>query len=175
MKNMKKQILITWMVIVLMLLSVAGLAAQDRKVMKMKLAEMEKSPSHTLMMAYRYNLLTFAKPLREMAKGSKLDDVEMARKAFAELKRSMEKMEEVHLLQMSKMTAEMTEIMYPTMEKMQAENMSIKENIIELEKALKPSGPNAKDVYKYAAAIVSQFEKMDKTGKKMAMAGKQQR
>lgn len=169
---MKKQMLVIWTTILVMLLCV-GVAAQDSKKMKkemmMRMMAMHKSPHHTVMMAYRQNVLTFAKTLRDMAKGGKLIDVELARNAFAEIKRSMEKMDDIHQSQMSKMSAEMHEMMKPMMEKMQTEKAIVKEHILALEKALQMDAPDAPEVEKHAAALVLQLEKMDKSDKKMKM------
>lgn len=169
---MKKQMLVIWATILVMLLCV-GIAAQDSKKMKkemmMHMMAMHKSPHHTVMMAYRHNVLMFAKTLRDMAKGGKLEDVELARKAFAEIKRSMEKMDDMHQSHMSKMSAEMSEMMKPMMEKMQAEKAIVKEHILALEKALQADAPDALEVEKHAAALVLQLEKMDKSDKKMKM------
>ena len=88
---MKKQMLVIWTAIVVVLLSVGSIAAQDGKKMKMDMAAMMKSPHHLVMMAYRQNVLTFAKSLREMTAGGKLEDVELARNAFAEIKHSMKR------------------------------------------------------------------------------------
>ncbi len=166
---MKKQILMISMVIVVVLLSVGSIAAQDSKKMKMDMAAMMKSPHHLVMMAYRHNVLTFAKSLREMTAGGKLEDVDLARNAFAEIKHSMEKMGEIHQSQMGKMSAEKREMMKPMMEKMQAEKAIVNGHIIELEKALQVATPNALEVNKHVAALVMQLEKMDKSDKKMKM------
>ena len=166
---MKKQMLVIWTAIIVVLLSVGSIAAQDGKKMKMDMAAMMKSPHHTVMMAYRQNVLTFAKSLRDMTAGGKLEDVELARNAFAEIKHSMEKMGEIHQSQMGKMKPEMMTMMKPMMEKMQTENMPVKEHITALENALQVAAPNAMDVNKHAAALVRQLEKTDKSDKKMKM------
>ena len=54
------------------------------------------------MMAYRQNILTFAESLRDLTAGGKLEDIELARNAFAEVKHSMEKMDEIHQSQIVK-------------------------------------------------------------------------
>lgn len=166
---MKKQILVVWTAIVVVLLSVGSITAQDGKKMKMNMMAMHKSPHYTVMMAYRHNVLTFAKSLRDMTTGGKLEDVELARNAFTEIKHSLEKMDEIHQSQMGKMKPEMMTMMKPMMEKMQAEQAVVKGHILELEKALQVAIPNAMDVNKHAAALVMQLEKMDKSDKKMKM------
>ena len=170
---MNKQMKAMAMAIAMVLLTVGSIAAQDSKKMKMDMkmdmAAMMKSPHHAVMMAHRQNVLMFAKTLRDMTAGGKLEDVESARNALAEIKHSMEKMDEIHQAQMGKMKPEMMTMMKPMMEKMQAENMLVKEHITALENALQVAAPNAMDVNKHAAALVMQLEKMDKSDKKMKM------
>ena len=166
---MKKQMLVISTVIVVVLLSIGSIAAQDGKKMKMDMMAMMKSPHHTVMTAQRHNVLMFAKTLRDMSSGGKLEDVDLARNAFAEIKHSMEKMDEIHQSHMGKMKPEMMTMVKPMMEKMQAENMLVKEHIAALENALQVATPNAMDVNKHAAALVMQLEKMDKSDKKMKM------
>lgn len=166
---MKKQMLVIWTAIVVILLCVGGIAAQDGKKMKMDMAAMHKSPHHMVMMAYRSNVLTFAKTLRDMTKAGKLEDVGLARNAFAEIKRSMDQMEQMHQSHMGKMSVEKQNMMKPMMEKMKAENAVVKEHFFALEKALQADSPDAMEVNKHAAALVVQLEKMDKSDKKMKM------
>ena len=175
---MKKQMLVIWTAIIVVLLSVGSIVAQDgkkmdkdkmKKDMMMEMAAMKKSPHHLVMMAYRQNVLMFAKTLRDMTKDGKLADIELARNAFAEIEESMEKMGDIHQSHMDKMSAEMREMMKPMMEKMQADNAVVKEHILALEKALQVAVPNAMDVNKHATALVMQLEKMDKSDKKMKM------
>ncbi len=173
---MKKQFLVISMVILAVLLSVGGVAAQDDKKMKTDgmdmMAEMQKSPHHKMMMAHRQSILTFAKTLRDMAKDGKLEDIELARNAFAEIKRSAEKMDEIQKDHMSKMDPKMMEKMKPMMEKMQAEKAAMKEDILSLEKALQANAPDAREVERHAAAIVERMEKMKMPDMKMDMKDK---
>lgn len=166
---MKKQMIVMGMAIAMVLLTIGSIAAQDSKKMKMDMMAMMKSPHHTVMMAYRHNVLTFAKILRDMTAGGKLEEVELTRNAFTEIKHSLEKMEEIHQSHMGKMKPEMMTMMKPMMEKMQAEQAIVKGHILELEKALQVATPNALDVNTHATALVKQLEKMDKSDKKMKM------
>ena len=175
---MKKQMLVIWTAIVVVLLCVGGIAAQDgkkmdkdkmKKDMMMNMAAMHKSPHHAVMMAYRQNVLTFAKSLRDMTAGGKLEDVGLARNAFAEIEHSMEKMEEIHQSHMGKMSVEKQDMMKPMMEKMKADKAIVKEHILALEKALQADAPDAMEVNKHATALVLQLEKMDMSDKKMKM------
>lgn len=173
---MKKQIFVIWAAIAVVLLSVGSITAQDDKKMKMEkmdmTAQMQKSAHHSMMTAYRQNVLTFAKALRDMSEGGKLEDVELARNAFAEVKRSLEKMDQVHQSHMDKMSAEMREKMKPMMEKMQAESASMKVHVLAIEKALQAAAPDVLEVEKHAAALVEQMEKMKMPEKKMEMSDK---
>ena len=167
---MKKQILVIWMSIIVVLLGVGSISAQDGK--KMDMAEMMKSPHHVVMMAYRQNALTFARVLWDLSSDGKIQDVDLVRNAFAELKRSLEKMEEMHQLHMSKMgkmSAEMMEKMKPMMEKMKAEKAVVSGHILALERALKADSPNPQEVEMHTAALILQFEKMKMSGDKMKM------
>lgn len=163
---MKKQMLMIWTIILTVFLSISSIFAQDAGMKKMDMAAMHKSPHHLVMMAYHHNLMTFSKALRDMSNGGKLEDVDLARNAFAEIKRSMEKMDEVHQLHKAMMKPEMITMMKPMMEKMQSENMLVKEHITELEKALSEATPNAMDVNKHATALVLQLEKSSMPDKK---------
>jgi hypothetical protein len=176
MKKMKKQIFVISALIVAVLLSAGGVFAQQDKMMKKEgmnmMAEMQKDAHHSLMMAHRQSVLTFAKTLREMAQGGKLEDAGLARNAFAEIKRGVEKMEEIHQSHLNKLSAEMREKMKPMMEKMQTEQAALREHLLALEKALQANAPDAREVEKHAAALVAQFEKMGMSDKKMDTPGK---
>jgi hypothetical protein len=173
---MKKQIFVIWAAIAVILLSVAGIAAQDDKKMKMEkmdmMAEMHKGAHHAMMTAHRQTVLIFATALRDMSKDGRFEDVELARNAFAEIKRGLEKMDVIHQSHMTKMSAEMREKMKPMTEKMQAEKTAVQEHILALEKALQANAPDAREVEKHAAALVVQFEKMKMPDKKMDMPDK---
>lgn len=169
---MKKQMLIGSMVVLAVLFSVGGSIAQDDKKMKMDMTVMQKSPHHAMMMAHRQNVLTFARALRDMAKDGKFEDVELARGALVEIKRGMEKMDEIQQAHMGQISVEMREKMKPMMEKMQAEKAATREHVLALEKALVTDSRNPLEVEKHAAALVLQLEKMGMSDKKMAMPGK---
>ena len=168
---MRRQILLILTLTMAVLFSVGIAAAQDDKMMKKgdmdMMAQMHKGAHHAVMMAYRQNVLTFAKTLRDMAKGDKLEDAELARGAFAEIKRGMEKMDGIHQAHLNKMSAEMREKMKPMMEKMQADQALVKEHILALEKALQAGAPDAREVEKHASELVAQLEKMKMPDMKM--------
>ncbi|MFZ1700941.1 MAG: hypothetical protein WBO10_10220 [Pyrinomonadaceae bacterium] len=173
---MKKQMLVILTVLMAVLLGVGVVAAQDAKKMDkdkmMDMDDMKSGPHHSVMMAYKQNVLTFAKALRDMSKGGKLADADLARNAFAEIKQSMEKMDAIQKSHMSKMSPEMREKMKPMMEKMKADQVTVKEQILALDKAFQSDSPDASAVEKHAAALVSQLEKMSMPDKKKEMPDK---
>lgn len=127
---MKKQNVIIW--IGVFVLSVGSLFAQDKKMdaekapkEDMNMSEMSKSPHHIAMMAYRQSVLTFATALRDLARDGNVQDVDLARDVFAEIKRNVGEMDRIHQSHMSKMNPAMREKMKPMMEKMQAEGAAM--------------------------------------------------
>lgn len=170
---MKNQKVIIWIAVVV--LSVASLSAQDAKKMPkeaMNMAEMSKSPHHIAMMAYRQSVLTFATALRDLARDGNIQDVDLARNVFAEIKRSMGEMDKIHQSHMGKMSPEMRERMKPMMEKMQSEKAVMNGHILALEKALEADSPDGQEVAKHATELVSQLEKMNMSDWKSEMPGK---
>lgn len=176
---MKKQMLLVWTAIVVVLFSVGSIAAQGGGKMGkdgMAMAEMEKSPHHVLMMAHHHSAMAFATLLRDMTKDGKFADLEAARNAFAEIKHCMDQMEIIHRMHMSGMSKEMMEKMKPMMaemkSKMDAEKAAVNGHIAALEAAFQMDTPDAAEVQKHAAELVMAFEKMMPPAKKMDMSGK---
>lgn len=64
---------------------------------------MESQPHHVLAMAYRANLETFARALLASSTKSKAVDVDLARPAVAEMRRSFDQMRQHHQAQMTTM------------------------------------------------------------------------
>jgi hypothetical protein len=123
-------------------------------------------------MAYHHNALAFTRALWEMTSDGKIENINMTRAAFAEIKRSIEKMDEIHQMHMStmgKMDAAMMEKMKPMMEKMEAEKAALKGHVQALESALKGNSPSAQDIEMHAAALLLKLEKMGMPKKKMDM------
>lgn len=138
----------------------------------MDMAKMHADGHHTLMMAYHHNAIAFTRALWDMSADGKIDDINMARAAFAEVKRSLGKMEEIHQMHMStmpKMDAAMVDKMKPMMEKMESEKAALKAHVQALEMALQANSPNAQEIEMHAAAILLRLEKMDMPEKKMDM------
>ena len=167
---MKKQNLIIWIVMMVILLSASTVFAQEKMDMKpmpkdkMNMDEMHKSPHHKMMMAYHHNAIAFTQALWDMSSGGKIEDIDLARSAFGEIKRSLDRMEEIHkthMAGMGKMDPAMTEKMKPMMEKMEAENAALKGHVQALEKVLQANSPSASEVEMHAAVILLRLKKMD--------------
>jgi cytochrome c556 len=170
---MNKRILIITMTILCVAASVNFASAQDKKMKddKMKdnpmMAEMEKSPHHKMMMAYRQNTANFVNALTEMAKDEKTFDVDLARTALAEIKRGTAMMDEIHRKHSAMMSAEMKDKMKPMVEKMETEKTELNAHIAALETILQANKPNLQEVQTHAAAIAAKFGAMKMSGMKM--------
>jgi heme/copper-type cytochrome/quinol oxidase subunit 2 len=177
--KMKNTNLIVSTILAVILLSVTSAFTQDKPMgMKpmpkdgMDMAAMQKDGHHALMMAYHHNAAAFTRALWEMTADGKIEDLNMARVAFAEIKRSIEKMDEIHHMHMStmgKMDAAMTEKMKPMMEKMESEKASVKVHVQALESSVQGTSPRAQDIEMHAAALLLKLERMKKPEMKMAM------
>ncbi len=175
---MKKQMLVIWPAIIVVLLGVGGIAAQDKKIIKkdgMDMAMMMKSPHHTLMMAHQKSMAEFAKALHHQAMMPKPLDVEFARAAVAELRHCLDAMEAIHQKHMATMSDEMKAKMKMMMDKMEKGHATMKEHVMELETAVRSDQPDAKQVAIHAGALLKHFAMMSKmhggkkAGKKMTM------
>jgi len=173
---MKHTNLIITTILAVILLSASSAFGQDKKMDMpkdgMDMAKMHADGHHAMMMAYHHNAMAFTKALWDMTADGKIEDINMARAAFAEMKRSLEKMDEIHKMHMTmmpKMDSAMMEKMKPMMEKMDAEKAALKGHVQALESALQSNSPNAPEIEMHAAAILLRLEKMDMPEKKMAM------
>ena len=173
---MKNTNLIRSTVLAIVLLSVSVVFAQDKKMDMpkgaMDMAAMHKDGHHALRMAYHHNAMAFTKALWEMSASGKIEDIEMARAAFAEVKRSIEKMDEIHKMHMSKMgkmDSAMMEKMKPMMAKMEADKAALMGHVQALDNALKGSLPSAAEIEMHAAAILLRLQKAGMPEKKMDM------
>ena len=174
----KRTILITCTVVSAVILSVSTSFAQGDKMDMaapkdgMDMSKMHADGHHALMMAYQHNALAFTRALWEMTADGKIADMDVARAAFGEIKRSMERMDEIekmHGSMMDKMDPAMVERMKPMMEKMQAEKAGLMMHVMALGTALQQANPNASEVEMHAAAILLRLQKMSMPEPKMAM------
>ena len=172
---MKKQILIFCAAILLTVTFGSVIFGQDKKTDKMNMpdkammSEMMKSPHHKMMTAYKQNVVNFAAALRDMAGDKQMFDRDFALTALVEIKNGAAMMDSIHQKHEAMMSAEMPQKMAMMMEKMSKDQTKLKEHITALETLLQSETPNLKEVQMHAAAIVSQFEMMKKSGGKMKM------
>lgn len=177
---MKRAFLIIAAIVTMTLLSVGSDFAQDKKMdMKpmpkgpMDMAQMNKDGHRNLMMAYHRNAAAFTRALWEMSSDGRIENVEMARAAYAEIQRSVQKMDEIHRMHMSTMKdPAMMEKMKPMMDKMEAEKAALGARVNALGAALQGSSPNAQDVEMNAAALLMRLQKMHMPEGPMNMPGK---
>lgn len=146
--------------------SVAAQHAKDGKLDQDMMSAMRGSPQHTMMVAHHKTVENFAKALADMSADGKLEDVELARSAVAEIKESMSKMKVIHQGHLNKMSPNMREHMKPMMEKMQSDSSSIMQHIEQIATALSAREPSAEEVHKHASAMLEQMEKMKRSDMK---------
>lgn len=149
---------------------------------------MVSQPHHVLAMAYRANLEAFARALLESSTPSKTVDVDLARPAVAEMRRSFDRMRLHHQAQMTKMTKmgdkpmggmmmgdkmmgdkmmgdrmmgdKTKPPMSGTMQDMQSHLAALNEHLTALESAVKVGTPDAKVVSSHTTEILKQCAKM---------------
>lgn len=176
---MKNQKVFLWKVMIFAIATATTALAQDKKMdMKsmpkgeMNMNEMHKDGHHALMMAYHHNAIAFTRVLWDISSDGKIEDVDLARAAFAEVKRSMERADEIHkthMAGMDKMDAAMMEKMKPMMDKMAAEKAVIMMHMSMLDKALQATSPDAQEIAMHTAFLILKFEKLSMPEKKMEM------
>jgi hypothetical protein len=181
-------------VIALMLLSAVGALAQtehqhDAKkpspstqakkpmqhdMSKMDMSKMMNEPHHALAMAYMRTIGTFAKTLHDQAEGSSPLNAKFARAAVAEIKRSLDLMEEHHGEHMKMMSEEMRSHMAAMMKDMEMHRSMLKDAVSALEKDVRADQLDSKQVAADSANVLKHLDEMskmhdDQKGKKMKM------
>ena len=171
-------------VIALMLFSAVGALAQtehqhgaqkpmQHDMSKMDMSSMMNEPHHALAMAYMQNIGTFAKTLHSQAEGTSKLNTEFARAAVAEIRRSLDQMEEHHAEHMKMMSEEMRSHMASMMKEMDMHHSMVKDAVSALEKDVRPDQPDSKQVATDSALLLKHLDEMSKMhddkGKKMKM------
>lgn len=128
----------------------------------MDMSAMKHEPHHLLAMAYKDNLVNFAKALRQEAAGAKTVNPEFARAAVAEMRRSFDQMLEHHQDHMKTMDEKMKAQMADIMMQMHAHHAAIGEHLAALEKEVQAAAPDAKRVSEHVTEILKQCEGMSK-------------
>ncbi len=123
--------------------------------------EMHASRQHKLSMAYKNTLETFARTLLEAAKGEIELQPEFARALVAEIRRSADKMKEIHAEHLSLMSAETRAAMSDMMAKKKEKDAAQEENIKALEMLVKSDYLNIKEIIKNAEPLAGGGQKME--------------
>ena len=128
----------------------------------MDMSAMMREPHHKLAMAYKTNLVNFAKALQHQANQTNPIDPEFARAAVAEMKRSFEQMQLHHQDHMKSMDEKMKTQMADMIKEMDTRDLAIKEDLNALDKEVEASVPDAKSISKYVDEILKTCESMSK-------------
>ena len=136
--------------------------------------EMAHEPHHVLAMAYHRNLATFAKALHEQTAGASSVNLEFARAAVAEMRRSFDQMKQHHQACMQAMSAEMQAKMKGKMQQMETHQNQLNDQLTALEQEVQSATPDPKKVSTLASNVLTHLDAMSKMhqgsrGKKMKM------
>jgi cytochrome c556 len=121
---------------------------------------MMEGPHHVLAMAYRDNLATFARALRAQVTQSKTVNLDLARPAVAEMRRSFDQMKQHHQAQMTMMGDQTKPGMSGTMQQMESHITALGEHLTALESEVNTSTPDPKKVSEHATEILKQCADM---------------
>jgi len=136
---------------------------------------MTGTPHHVLAMAYRDNLATFARALQGQVTQSKTVNLDLARPAVAEMRRSFDLVKQHHQAQMTmmgdkmmgdkmmggKMMGDKTKPPMPeTMQGMENHLTALNEHLSALESAVNAGTPDARAVSEHTTEILKQCAKM---------------
>ena len=111
-------------------------------------------PHHVLAMAYRDNLATFAQALRGQVNQSKTVNLDLARPAVAEMKRSFDQMQQHHQAQMAMMGDSPKPEMSEAMEHMKAHLTALDKHLSALESEVNAGTPDPEKVSEHASEIL---------------------
>ena len=124
--------------------------------------DMAKEPHHVLAMAYHQNLAAFAKALHEQTMAASSVNVEFARAAVSEMRRSFDQMKQHHQEHMQTMSAEMQTKMSAMMTKMETHQTELTNQLTALEQEVQAATPDAKKVSTLAASVHTHLDAMSK-------------
>ena len=136
---------------------------------------MMDAPHHVLAMAYRDNLATFARALHGQVTRSKTVNLELARPAVAEMRRSFDQMQRHHQAQMATMPSDMMARMSEMMSHMTSHITALTAHLTALESEVGKTAPDPAGVVDHANEILKHCAGMSQPGKshpEHAMPGK---
>lgn len=117
---------------------------------------MMSGPHHALAMAYRDNLTTFAKALRADVSQSHSVNLDLARPAAAEMRRSFDQMVGHHKEHLAAPGTHMNTAMTGRMKEMDAHIGALREHLAALETEVAGSAPRPAQVTMHTAAILKE-------------------
>ena len=117
-------------------------------------------PHHVLAMAYRDNLVTFARALQKQVTQSKTVNLDLARPAATEMRRSFDQMKEHHQAQATMMGSHADSAMSDMKQHMVSHLTAVGEHLTALESELNASVPDPTAVSKHTAGILKECEGM---------------
>jgi hypothetical protein len=120
---------------------------------------MMSGPHHAMAMAYGQNLATFARALRDQVAQSKTVDLELARPAVAEMRRSFESIQQHHQAHMAMMGAADT-TMQRMMHHMDSTMATVGGHLSALEAEVNGTTPDPRKVTEHVTAILKQYDGM---------------
>jgi hypothetical protein len=152
----------------LAILAASGIAAtaqqkQDEMSQRMMdMSAMMNEPHHQLAMAYKENLVNFAKALHQQAADTITVNPQFARDAVGEMRRSFDQMLGHHQDHMKTMDEKMKERMADMKKKMDAQCDAIKDDLAALDKEAQTSAPDSKTISRYVDDILKNCDSMSK-------------
>ncbi|MEP7274080.1 MAG: hypothetical protein ABI882_21460 [Acidobacteriota bacterium] len=123
---------------------------------------MANEPHHALAMAYHQNLATFAKALHEQTVRASSVNLEFARAAVTEMRRSFDQMKQHHDEHMQTMSTEMHTKMSGMMQQMETHQTELNNQLTMLEQEVQSTTPVPKKVSALAASVSSHLGAMSK-------------
>ena len=117
---------------------------------------MMEGPHHVLAMAYMDNLATFARALGAQVTQSKTVNLDLARPAVAEMRRSFDQMKQHHQAQMTMMGDGAKPPMSEMMQHMETHLAALSEHLTALESEVNASTPDPKKVSEHTTEILKQ-------------------
>jgi hypothetical protein len=147
-------------------------ARQDKDKMSqgmMDMPAMMNEPHHQLAMAYKENMVNFAKALRQATTDTNTVNTPFARVAVAEMKRSFDQMQEHRQEHMKAMDGKMKAMdekmktdMAGMMKDMDTKTAAIKEDLAALDKEVDASAPDSKRISSFVDDILKNCDGMSK-------------
>lgn len=151
---------------ILMALSIGAFgtvaAAREHKGHPAMSTEMARDPHHVLAMAYHRTLATFAKALHEQTAGASAVNLDLARAAVAEMRRSFDQMKQHRQLCMQAMSAEMQAKMKDKVAQMEPHQNQLNDQITALEQEVQSATPDPKKVATLASSALTHLDAMSK-------------